>query len=87
MIIFIWYKMTIRNLYILLANNFIVWNILQCSPLKVNRRFGVTCLHLLGQRISQARNQPAALLPHRLVLVSCMAYSSFDPEDVGDIFL
>jgi hypothetical protein len=28
-----------------------------CSPLKVNRPFGGTCLHLKGQVISRARNQ------------------------------
>jgi hypothetical protein len=32
-----------------------------CSPLKVNRCFGETCLlHLQGWRISQARNQHKA---------------------------
>jgi hypothetical protein len=36
----------------------IFWDITPCSPLKVNRPFGVTyCLHLQGRRISWARNQ------------------------------
>jgi hypothetical protein len=36
-------------------------DIARCSPLKVNRRFGVTChLHLQGRRISQAINQREA---------------------------
>jgi hypothetical protein len=34
------------------------WDIILCSPLKVNRRFGGTCrLHLQGRRISQERNE------------------------------
>jgi hypothetical protein len=36
----------------------IFWDIMSCSPLKVNRRFGGTCrLHFQGLRIIQARNQ------------------------------
>jgi dolichol kinase len=36
----------------------IFWDITPCSPLKVNRRFGGTCLlHLQGRRISRARNE------------------------------
>jgi hypothetical protein len=38
----------------------IFWDIMQCSPLKVNRRFGRICrLHLKGRRICQTRNQKA----------------------------
>jgi hypothetical protein len=34
------------------------WDIMPCSPLKVNRRFAGTCrLHLQGRRISEARKQ------------------------------
>jgi hypothetical protein len=32
----------------------ILWDIKPCSPLKVNRRFAETCLHLQGRKISQA---------------------------------
>jgi hypothetical protein len=40
---------------------FIFWNIMPCSPLKVNRRFGGPCsVHLQGRRISQGRNQHEA---------------------------
>jgi hypothetical protein len=36
----------------------ILWDVSPCSPLKVNRHFGGTyLLHLLGQRISRARDQ------------------------------
>jgi ferredoxin-thioredoxin reductase catalytic subunit len=35
----------------------IFWDITPCSLLKINRRFGGTCLHLQGRRISHARNQ------------------------------
>jgi hypothetical protein len=36
----------------------ILWDIMPCSPLKVNRRFGGTGhLHLQGRRVSRARNQ------------------------------
>jgi hypothetical protein len=37
---------------------FCLWDITSCSPLKLNRCFGRTChLHLQGRRISQAGNQ------------------------------
>jgi hypothetical protein len=37
--------------------NSIFWDITLCSTLKANRHFGgLCCLHLQGQRISQARN-------------------------------
>jgi hypothetical protein len=67
----------------------IVWDITPCSPLKVNRSFGVTYrLHLQGRRISQERNQMAsrALLAtwfHAGFLHSLF----FDPEDRGAMFL
>jgi hypothetical protein len=36
-------------------------NIMPCSPLEVHRRFGGTyCLHIQGQRVSQARKQQEA---------------------------
>jgi hypothetical protein len=43
----------------------IFWDIMLCSPLKVNWRLGGTCrLHLQGQRINQARNQCEACSKH-----------------------
>jgi hypothetical protein len=60
----------------------IFWGITPCNPLKVNRRFGLTCrLHLQGRRIIHVRNQlQASKKPAELVtdfmLVSCLAYSS-----------
>jgi hypothetical protein len=60
-----------------------------CSPLKVNRRFGVTYrLHLQG-RISRERYQheirwEAGLSP---ASAGYLLGLLFDPEDVGDIFL
>jgi hypothetical protein len=39
----------------------IFWGLMLCSPSKVNQRSGRTCcLHLQGQRISQARNEGEA---------------------------
>jgi hypothetical protein len=36
----------------------VIWDVMPCSPLKINRRFGGTCNFLLqGRRISQARDQ------------------------------
>jgi hypothetical protein len=36
----------------------VFWDIMPCSPLKVNRRFRGTCsLHFQGRRIIEARNQ------------------------------
>jgi hypothetical protein len=41
-----------------LLKSSIFWDIMPCSPLKVNRRFGGTCrLHLQARRISKVRNQ------------------------------
>jgi hypothetical protein len=44
--------------------NFIFWNISQCSPLKVNRGFGGTCLHPQGRGVNQTRNQHEAGSKH-----------------------
>jgi hypothetical protein len=55
-----------NNLQILLETCFdmktsIFWDIMSCSPLKVNQRCGGTCcLHLQGRRISQAKKQREA---------------------------
>jgi hypothetical protein len=38
----------------------IPWDITTCSPLKVKRRFGGTCLHLQGLKTNQARHQHEA---------------------------
>jgi hypothetical protein len=55
----------------LLMESSIFWDIMQCSPLKVNRRFGkVFRLQLQVRRIS------SALLSTCFLLVSCLAYSS-----------
>jgi hypothetical protein len=54
--------------------NSMFWDITPCSPLKVNRRFVLTCrLHLHGRRISQTENQ-LCWLP-AFALLSCSAYS------------
>jgi hypothetical protein len=37
--------------------NSIFWDITPSNPLKINRRFGGTCLHFQGRRIIQVRNQ------------------------------
>jgi hypothetical protein len=56
----------------------IFWDIISCSLLKINLRFGGTLrLYLQGRRISQARNQRE----------SRWQAEFFDPEDGGDIFL
>jgi hypothetical protein len=50
-----------------------LWDVMLCSLLKVNRRFGGTCHHnIQGQRISQAGNQ--RLLS--ATMVYCLAFSS-----------
>jgi hypothetical protein len=47
----------------------VIWDIMPCSPLKVNRRFGGTYrLYLQGGRISQAGNQRESSACH---LLSC----------------
>jgi hypothetical protein len=39
----------------------VIWDITPRSPLKIKHRFGGTCcLHLQGQKLSQARNQQEA---------------------------
>jgi hypothetical protein len=53
----------------------VFWDITPCSPLKVDQRFGGTYhLHLLGLRISRARNQRGSMWQAELSLF-------FDPED------
>jgi hypothetical protein len=53
--------------------NFISWDIISCSQLKVNLRFGrIGSLHLQDRRINQVRNQLS--LPPDITLVSCLAY-------------
>jgi hypothetical protein len=45
-------------LTVVVMKSFVFWDIMQCSPLKVNRGFGGICrLHLEGRRISRLRNQ------------------------------
>jgi hypothetical protein len=45
-------------LTVVVMNSTVFWDILPCSPLKVNRRFGrIYRLHIQGRRISRARNQ------------------------------
>jgi hypothetical protein len=43
-----------------LSKSYVFWDLTPCSPFKVNWRFGETCLHLLGQKRSQTRNQREA---------------------------
>jgi hypothetical protein len=44
-----------------LLKSSVIWDITPCSLLKVSRRFrGTCCLHLQGQRITQARNHHEA---------------------------
>jgi hypothetical protein len=63
----------------------ILWDITQCSPLKVKRRFGGTkSLPSSGSKNKPSRNQ--LCLPPAFTLVSCSAYF-FDPENGGDMFL
>jgi hypothetical protein len=73
-------------------------DITPCSPLEFNLRFeGICRLHLLGRRISQARNQLEAGSKQSNPLaesgVCCLLYTGFlhglllDPEDEEDVFL
>jgi hypothetical protein len=46
------------DLTVVVMKSFIFWDMMPCTPLKVNWRSGGTCcLHLQGQRISQAWNK------------------------------
>jgi hypothetical protein len=57
----------------------IFWDITPCSPLKVNRRFGVAYrLHLQGRRINRAKTS----VKEGGKWTSCSTY-----EDEGDMFL
>lgn len=59
---YIWHRLlwitfiVIWNLFVV-EKLFFIWDILQCSLLKVTRCFGVTCLHFQEHRICQVRNQ------------------------------
>jgi hypothetical protein len=62
----------------------IVWDVTQCSPVKVRRRFwGAYCLYLHGRRVCQATNQPAG----RLLLTGFFLSSFLDCEGEGSMFL
>jgi hypothetical protein len=66
-----------------IMNNSLFWDIPPCSRLEVNRRFGRTyCIHLLRQRITQARNSVSHLL--RAGFLLCLF---FDPEDGSEVIL
>jgi hypothetical protein len=60
----------------------IFWDISQCGPLKVNRRFGGICrFHFQGRRISQARKHRDTLLNYSLMLkmeATCSPEKSVD---------
>jgi hypothetical protein len=74
----------------------IFWDITPCSPLKVSRRFGGTYrLHIYGL-LNRVRNQSEGswhaesyflCLPPALALISCLAYSTLNPQNAGDMFL
>jgi hypothetical protein len=55
----------------------IFWNVMSCNPVEVHLCFGGTYRLLpQGRRVSEARNQHKAGVCRRLLLVSCLAYSS-----------
>jgi hypothetical protein len=55
----------------------VFWEIMLCSQLKANQRFGGTCrLYLQGRRIIHARKQHEALLATCFMLISWLAYYS-----------
>jgi hypothetical protein len=72
-----------QRFYVLTAvavKSHICWITTPCSPLKVNRRFDVTCRnHLQGRRISRVGNQTESrwldCLALTFILVSCQAFS------------
>jgi hypothetical protein len=81
---------SIKNYYVrfevlatVIMKSSVFWDIMPCTLLKVNWHFGGTCcLHLQGQRISQASNQQergskeqVALLAACFMLVTCLVYS------------
>jgi hypothetical protein len=69
----------------------IFWDIKSRSPLKVDRRFGRSRLHLQGRRINYAINQREADSKESFVCYllhgGFLLGSFFDSEDGGDIFL
>jgi hypothetical protein len=56
----------------------------QCSPLEINRRFGETCLRFHGRRLSRAINRLETGGKRRRWFLALLF---FDPEDGNDIFL
>jgi hypothetical protein len=59
----------------------VFWDMTQCSPLKVNRRFGRTCRLHIQYRRSKARNQRESRWKAGFFL-----HLSFNPEDRSDMF-
>jgi hypothetical protein len=61
------YYVGFEVLTVVVMKGTIFWDIMLCSALKVNRRFGGTyCLDLQGRRISRARNQKQSSTCHLL---------------------
>jgi hypothetical protein len=63
--------------------SYIFWDVMSCSTLKVNRRFGgICCLHLQNGRKKQEKTGRKRNLRHASLILGLF----FDPEDEGKIF-
>jgi hypothetical protein len=68
------------------------WNVVPCSPVEIDRRFGGTyCLHLKDQRVSQTRSkhQVGRYSTLLYVILSACFFRGllYSPEDGGSMFL
>lgn len=63
------------------------WHLLpSCSEMQLNRRFGGTCLHIQGWRVSQVRCQMKTYTAAGFMLVSWLTYFSILGKQ-GELFL
>jgi hypothetical protein len=72
----------------MVMKSYIFWDIMPCSHLKINGRFGGKYrLQLQDGRINQARNQHETVSAWCLFRVGFLLVLFFDPEDGGGMFL
>jgi hypothetical protein len=84
------YMHNISKLRILLTKSALFWDVMQCSPVKVYRRFGgpyYIHLHCRRRKEQSTSQQEAAYFLLIAVPACYLVGFLFDPEDSGNMFL